>query len=99
MGGTGAFVGLVVGGEVGTGVGGAVGGTGAWVGLVVGGEVGTGVGGGTGAGVGFGVGGFVGDGVLLLSIVITAVPGTEVISIESTVIVTVFPVPPKSEMA
>ena len=58
--------------------------------------------GGTGAGVGFGVGGFVGDGVLLMvpsSMVITAVPGTEVISIESTVIVTVFPVPPKLEMA
>ncbi len=53
----------------------------------------------TGAGVGLGVGGFVGDGVLLFVMLTIAVPGVVEISIESTVIVTVFPVPPKFDMA
>jgi len=54
-----------------------------------------------GAGVGLGVGRFVGDGVLLFVMLTIAVPGVvEIsISIESTVIVTVFPVPPKFDMA
>ena len=70
-----------------------------FVGDAVGGDVG-----GTGAGVGFEVGAFVGDVVggdvvVPSEMEMIAVPGVVEISIESTVIVTVFPVPPKFEMA
>jgi len=84
------------GGGVGGSVGGLVGGGGV-VGAFEGGAVGTGVGGGL---VGRFVGEFVGTGVggggsILSVMVTTAVPGDVAILIVFTVIVTVFPVPPK----